>query len=523
MKTKGDVKMRKTKRITNQAKVSLTRAELLIVEGKEAELEDIRTMLISDGGDGRMNSLVSTSLLKKEEKETQDMIFEKKRDIVLAKLGVPNKRGELVIPHHEPTSDNREEYFYVRVSDSTKSEGRRKIKARTEEAVVEKAFEYLRSQFYEENRKKKSEATFEEFFEEGLRAKRLDNVSDETLRKYRADYNRFIKIDGCKLNKPVKSITTEDVKEHTINLLKEKKLNRKAYMSYKGVLNLAFNAAKKDGVILTLPTDDMKNSNYVDLYSNDTPRVRADGSSRPSGTDGKIFTKEEVEAIVAEARNSIDKEKYSYYSYAVIISAMTGMRTAELMALKWSDVYFESGLIRVGSQQLVTRKNGKRVYEDKPWTKDTKHKNDGMPKQRWIPLYEELEEVLNELKERQEELGIESKYVICRENGDWARTKGYEEHLESLCIRLGYEITNNHALRMSFNTNVLDKELKLHVQERAKIMGHSKETNLNYYTFEDKDYLNEIRNALSRENRAKREIVPKSTQEKMNGRRLETA
>lgn len=52
------------------------------------------------------------------------------------------------------------------------------------------------------------------------------------------------------------------------------------------------------------------------------------------------------------------------------------------------------------------------------------------------------------------------------------------------CKRLGLKRTNNHAIRMYFNSYVLIPK-GFNVSERAQYLGHSEEVNLKHYTFVD--------------------------------------
>ncbi|BCK00733.1 hypothetical protein bsdcttw_37730 [Anaerocolumna chitinilytica] len=47
---------------------------------------------------------------------------------------------------------------------------------------------------------------------------------------------------------------------------------------------------------------------------------------------------------------------------------------------------------------------------------------------------------------------------------------------------MGFNITNNHAFRMTLNSNYFIGVLNLDVRERASLLGHSVETNQAYYT-----------------------------------------
>ena len=51
-------------------------------------------------------------------------------------------------------------------------------------------------------------------------------------------------------------------------------------------------------------------------------------------------------------------------------------------------------------------------------------------------------------------------------------------------------------LRMSFNSNVL-LPMGISVADRAALLGHSIETNINHYSYADKNYLENVRDRLN--------------------------
>ena len=89
-------------------------------------------------------------------------------------------------------------------------------------------------------------------------------------------------------------------------------------------------------------------------------------------------------------------------------------------------------------------------------------------------------------------MGIESEWVFCKENGDWITTVAYYEALYKVCRKLNLKLSNNHVFRMALNSYVY-VPMGLPVSERAKLLGHSVETNLKHYTFaRTDDYLDEL-------------------------------
>jgi integrase len=134
-------------------------------------------------------------------------------------------------------------------------------------------------------------------------------------------------------------------------------------------------------------------------------------------------------------------------------------------------------------------------------------------------MTDEIRKILTELKEKQTKLNIKSEWVFAKENGDWITTASYYEALNKICKKLNLKLSNNHAFRMALNSYVYIP-MGLPVTERAKLLGHSVETNLKFYTFaRTDDYLAELSekmNAYNSRNRANSGFMEGSTQGTQN-------
>ena len=70
------------------------------------------------------------------------------------------------------------------------------------------------------------------------------------------------------------------------------------------------------------------------------------------------------------------------------------------------------------------------------------------------------------------------------------------QRLRRLCERMGYNIINNHAFRMSLNSNVFIP-LGLPVTQRAYLLGHSVETNERFYSHMKTESLVDLKDLLN--------------------------
>ena len=313
--------------------------------------------------------------------------------------------------------------------------------------------------------------------------KQTENPNSNTISDYECRFNRFI--NNSLANKDIRKITETDLKAYTQKLVNDTHPVNKEFLKYKGVLNLAFDYAMNKEIITKNPVKKIKNSVYKKSLSvtNASPET-------------KIHTPQDIKRIQDEIRRRMPMKRNKGYfinGYAMLLSIETGMRVGEICSLRWDDV--KEKCIHIHSQQL-SEKRGKgqgKLYYYVPWTKDEK----GVSRSgREFPLTNAIKAMLSDLKAVQDSLGISSEFVFCHEDGEWIKTDAYETCLRRLCESLGLDVTNNHAFRMSLNSNVFIPA-GLPVTERARLLGHSVETNLRHYSFAGKNNLQDVCDLLN--------------------------
>jgi len=363
----------------------------------------------------------------------------------------------------------------------TKFAGGKTIRARDVPSLYDKLYK-----IYFGDGVVQSKTSIANIFEQALEEKRLtENPKEGTLKRYRLDYNRFIKAELAK--KDIAVISGRDLQEYTQELVHtaKKPITDKGFLAYKCLLNLIFGYALEHDIITKNPVSKIRNAVYVkdcDL-------------SKPKAED-RIFTPEEIQTLVDEVKRRMNYKRwgeYYIYGYAMRFAVETGVRVAELCSLKWDDIDWNEETIHIHSQQLARHADKTPEYYYVPYTKNERGISaDG----RYYPLTFAIRELLEELREKQERLGIQSEYVFCYEDGEWMKTVKYGQFLRDLCHKFGFKVTRNHGFRMSLNSNVLIQN-GVAVTDRAALLGHSVETNLKHYSFAQKDYVDKVRDILN--------------------------
>ncbi len=169
--------------------------------------------------------------------------------------------------------------------------------------------------------------------------------------------------------------------------------------------------------------------------------------------DQKVLTKTEVEIFLQEAKQT-NHRFYPVWAMAL----MTGMRSGELFALKWTDIDFEGRTISVSRQW--TNKNGFGPTKTQ--------------RSRVVPISNALLKFLKKLKIKS---GNQSEFVLPQmpewENGEQARIT------REFCAAIGITPVKFHDLRATFITNLLARGESL--ARVMAIVGHSQIKTTNGY------------------------------------------
>lgn len=370
-----------------------------------------------------------------------------------------------------PSPSNRNRY-------STKLPDGRHITCNTYNGLIEKLYIY-----YAEKcliTLKDHEYTINCVFQQALECyTATNNPSPNTIYKYKHAFRRFFE-DTELVSKDIRYISELDLQKFTQEMVTRRHPKKKAFLEYMGILNLTFNYARLQKMIAENPVDFIQSRVYL----------KSCDQTRPKSKD-KILSADEIKQVQEVLWQRILQKHYYINGYMALFAIETGMRAGELCSLKWADV--QEKHIHIHTQQLADRINGKNEFRLVNWTKNER----GISQNgRLFPLTKEIQRILNDLREKQETLGIQSEYVFAHENGEWVHTIAYEKSLARLCKSLGLEVTNNHAFRMSLNSNVFIP-LNIPVTTRAQLLGHSVEVNLKNYSFAEKNNLDSICDLLN--------------------------
>ena len=232
----------------------------------------------------------------------------------------------------------------------------------------------------------------------------------------------------------------------------------------------------------------MKEVTSADLQKmfNDLSKIRAYSTIKKvmevvhQTKDIEIYSDDDLKRM-EETYLSLYEEKHLYrLSPMYLFLAHTGMRRGELLALKWKDINFKNNTAKIRSSLARYKKRDENMqyiggYETKMMNPKTRTSN------RTVYLNTKAVSYLQEMKRRNDELGIKSEYVVCNRDGVYVHSCSFDQELDRWCKRIGIEFKGLHALRHSFATRAIAAGVPIKVV--SELLGHADiKITLNTYT-----------------------------------------
>jgi integrase len=252
-------------------------------------------------------------------------------------------------------------------------------------------------------------------------------IKSLTFKRYKSVVNNYIIPKFGKYD--LKELKVSDIKSWINTLSKDKKAKTvKEYMSiFRGVIKVAI--------------DDL----YIDKDPFDVIKAPRDS----------IDQKHEIEPFSIKEVNTLIDSADGFLKNFIAIGFYTGMRTGEIVALKWSDVNFTTNEIHI----RASRRNG---VEDTPKTKASN---------RILPISAHL---IPYIKEQYRKSGLNGSYIFIKDDNTPYQSsaninrRGWTQLLK----RCGISYRNMYHMRHTFATIALSSG-EYSVLEISKLLGHS--------------------------------------------------
>ncbi len=319
------------------------------------------------------------------------------------------------------------EVFVKTLDPSGKQVGRRKKRITSERAARDVEFEFRKD--LKLVSKGELRWTWAEWHEECLRKMRMTR-KPSTIMSYDLQIKKWIPRDWNE--RQITGITQADIYELIFETIKDQ-LSPGTLKCFLKMMKRIFEMAVNEGVLSKNPATGL------------TVQV-----ARP---EQKVLTASDAELLL-KAGKETGHVFYPIWAFAL----MTGMRSGEMYALKWTDIDLEAGIISVTKQ----------------WTSKTGICATKTRENRIVPVSPDLKLLLQEMKL---ERNRSSEFVLPHLR---AWTKGCQARvIRDFCKSVGITEVKFHDLRATFITNMLAQGVPL-VTVMA-IVGHQRMSTTDIY------------------------------------------
>lgn len=269
----------------------------------------------------------------------------------------------------------------------------------------------------------------------------------------------------------VQAVRSSDIDLHINGLINAGKLSYSSIEKVLDVLNAAYNWALLLGKLEHNPVSQIKASL--------SKRINKIKNKSSDEADVVVLTDEEVEMFREEAlsiNTKTGKYKYPAGAYGLLL-LYTGMRCGEMIALRWKDVDFENGLLKIEKSQSMAKNRTGENKDKKYIAIEGTTKNE---KAREIRLKPEALEMLRIIREKS--LYTEAEDLVVTTKSGKANTATNLEHRMATIFKNSglVEYTGAlHIFRRTFATQMYEEGAR--VKDIAAYIGDLASTTEQYY------------------------------------------
>ena len=338
--------------------------------------------------------------------------------------------------------------------------GRRFVKKRTEEAVHDEIIKYY-------SQHDSTAKSFLQVYYE-WRSYHDQMVDVNSVSKYNTDATRYF-TDNKYDKENIKSYTKDSVSVFIKDRIDTLKLCKSATKRLFGYINCVFRYAEERGYIDKSPTTYLLPKDFY-KYCYESERSKKD----------KILSVDNMRILQEQLQKDHEKTPWYIPSYAVEFASLTGMRVGEIAALRW-DCIKDNCFIIDKSEKYNSENNTYYI---------SKTKNG---KDRIFPITEEIQELLDKVLAIEQEYGYVSEWIFSDKDGRLSFRK-ISSCMKNKCRQCHIDVRGIHIYRKTLNSQMEYNGVS--ATTRATLLGHSKEVNERYYTFDVTD-IEEKRHIIS--------------------------
>ena len=256
------------------------------------------------------------------------------------------------------------------------------------------------------------------------------NLSSRTIQRNRNHWEKYY--EGTKITRQsIDRILVDDIEDFFHGCISEYDLTKKELDNMKLIFKDLMKYAKKKGLILSNPYDDIE--------------IKVNGCKPPNNPkdESRVYLPEEKEKLFQQLNKRLMQMPNETDACVVFLLFKLGLRIGEAVALKWSDIDWKAREIHIHRMEsLVEDENGKLKVTICEYKKKKSPAGD-----RYLPLSDYEINLFQTVMRINEEAGYsDGDFIFCDKVGR-TKIRKVDNCIRAQCIRAGIEVKSAHDIR----------------------------------------------------------------------------
>ena len=376
------------------------------------------------------------------------------------------KKEKYLSQHKYATWQDAKGYWYTYLPDSSKANGRRKVKKASQSKLQDAIIAFYMG---DEEARENASATLRSIYPKWLASKEIHTNASGTIQRIDADWRRYYLPSPEIIDTPVKKLTAEQLDLWIHGIIKQYSMTKTCYYNMSMIIRQCLDYAVSTLKILSSNTFREVRINTKLLQK----QIKKDDATQ-------VFLKDEVHKIFEAAMQEWIDDPDNTAPLGIMLDFVTGLRKGELSALKVTDASLNTlQVCHMERTEYRVAESGNVVYSGLTVV-------DGAKTQagiRSVPLVPLAKEIVAEVLAVNKRNGwYDSGFLFLNKKGERMKSWQFKYRLEKYCDEVGIPRKSIHKIRKTVISALIDSHLSLN--EIRKACGHADErTTLGNYCY----------------------------------------
>ena len=369
------------------------------------------------------------------------------------------RRQNIISKHKYAIFQDKDGRWKTTIEDPTSKNGKKLVARKDKRDLEDYIIDYL-------GEAPRRNVTIRNLYLPWLQSRKLEAASMGTVKKDAAAWKKYYENDPI-VDIPMSQFTCQELKDWAHQKIRENGFFKQQYYNMIVIMNKIWQYAKDSDLIDT--------NTWKDVTINSKLLKKRPRKSNES----QIYFMDEKLKLISYALSEFYKDRRNMGALAIPLLFLTGLRIGEVVALKFEDFEGDEIIIRRSEiADYVIFDDGSYGYGGQKIIDHTKTDAG----ERSIPCTNGARQIMNLLKEAQEECGYyDEGYLFCPK-GKRMKSNGVSQKLYTYCEAVGIPRKSAHKIRKTFISQMIFMGIDLDTV--CRVSGHTDiNTTFKSYTY----------------------------------------